>query len=85
MKGLNFDDLKFNLEMNQLDKEISGLKSKINDNMDSYFIDEDETIYNTMMKNYTGGEHKVYRDEDRTDFTKYNEYKNSFLNKFNKY
>lgn len=81
MEGINFDDLKFKLEMNAIDNDIKNLKAEINESIDNYFIDENDYVYNEMMKNYTG-KHVVYNDQTKTDFVHYNEYKNSFLDKF---
>lgn len=85
MNFMNFDDLKFKMANKEIDGDISKLKDEINENLDKYFIDENEQVYKTMMKDYTGGKHEVYQDTSKTDFKKYNEYKNEFLNKFNKY
>ena len=83
--GFNFDDLKFNYQMKQLDNELADIKSEINKNLDVYFIEDNKMLYDSMMKEYTGGNHVVYKDESKTDFTKYNEYSNPFVKKFNKY
>ena len=83
--GFSFDDLQFNYQIRQLDKELAGIKSEINDKMDVYFIEDNKMLYDSMMKDYTGGDHKVFKDESKTDFTRYNEYSNPLYKKFNKY
>ena len=60
------------------------LDAALKENLDVYFVDENKEVFDTMMKDYTGGKHKTFESTDQTDFVKYNDYKNSFLDRFKK-
>lgn len=84
MKNLSYDELIYKLNMKEIDSDIKRIKSDINEKMDVYFIDEDKIVFDTMMKDYTGGKHKTYENMDKTDIKKFNDYKNDICNMFKK-
>ena len=46
-------------QMNIINNDIKNIRDKINNKMDSYFIDEEKIIYDVMMKYYTGDKNNL--------------------------
>lgn len=72
MKEFDFDDIKYQKDLDSINSEIIRLKQKINENLDQYFIEDTREVYNTMMKDYNGY-HLKNDESEKNDFSKYND------------